>query len=309
MKKVLITGINGLIGTELKNYLIEKKFEVFGLVRNKEKVLVSDSSVELFEWSDDENKLIQLMKEVDVIVHLAGKSIAEGRWNEKVKTEIYESRIKTTERIATLILKSNKKHELFLSASAVGYYGMEINKISNEESEPGNDFLSKTCIDWENASSLIDTKGIRRVNLRIGTVLSTNGGALQKLLTPFKIFGGAILGSGKQYFPWIHIKDLTRMIHFIIDNNRISGPINAVSPYQVTMREFCKTLSKMLNRPCLVRVPEWLVRLIIGEMSTLLVSGGQVIPKRIIEFGFQFNFENLESALEDLLKRESNRYS
>lgn len=302
MKKVLITGISGLIGKELQNFLLEKNCEIFGIVRSKTKISSQVDKVKLFNWNDDENVLIEVIGQMNVIIHLAGKSIADKRWNEKVKKEIYDSRIKTTEKLTELILRSNAKPDLFLSASAVGYYGMEINKISDEDTEPGNDFLAKTCVDWEKASAHLDSKGIRRVNLRIGTVLSKHGGALPKLMTPYKFFGGAILGSGNQYFPWIHIKDLISIIYFIMKNDNISGPINAVSPHQITMREFCKTLSLVLRRPCWIRVPEWFVKLLIGEMSTLLINGGQVIPKRIQDYGFKFEFEKLEYALTDLIK-------
>lgn len=299
-KKILIAGITGLIGKKLYHEL-KNQFDIYGLVRNKEKALKNISDIEFFEWDDSELNLLKLIESVDVVINLSGKSIAKSRWTEKVKKEIYNSRIFSTRKLANLIVKSSKKPELFIVASAVGYYGLDIEKVSDESTPPSEDFLGKVCVDWEKESELVESVGVRRVNVRISTVLSRDGGALPLITLPFKFFLGSYFGSGNQYLPWIHEQDLCKLFQFIIENKNIHGPINAVSPHSVTMKEFCKTIGKILNRPCLIRVPEWKMKLLVGEMSELLLKGGKVLPKKALEAGFHFEYENLEKALKNLL--------
>lgn len=298
-KKILIAGITGLIGKKLANDL-SNEFDIFGLVRDVTKANKIVPEFELYQWSANENYMLNLIEKSDVVINLSGRSIAKGRWTKKVKQEIYNSRIFSTRKLVDLISKSKKKPELFIVASAVGYYGPDVNKISDEDSEPSDDFLGKVCVDWEAVSKAVDNFGVRRVNVRISTVLSRDGGALPLLALPFKFFAGTYFGSGNQFFPWIHEKDLISLFRFIIENKNIDGPINAVSPHSVTMKEFCKTLGKVLHRPCLIRVPEWKMRLLFGEMGELLTKGGKVIPKKALQFGFKFQFENLENALKNL---------
>ncbi|MEJ5305066.1 MAG: TIGR01777 family oxidoreductase [Ignavibacteria bacterium] len=297
--KILIAGISGLIGEKLARFLMPE-YKVRGLVRNVQKVKQSLPNVELYSWNESEKFLINLIEDTDVVINLSGKSIAGGRWTEKVKKEIYSSRIDTTKRLAELILKSSQRPESFIVASAVGYYGLDVDKISDENSPPSDDFLGQVCVDWEKASSIVDQYQVRRVNVRISTVLSRDGGALPLLALPFKFFTGNYFGTGNQFFPWIHEKDLIRLFKFVIENKSISGPINAVSPQVVTMKEFCKTLGRVLERPCWIRIPEWKMKIIFGEMADLLIKGGRVIPKKAIESGFRFEFEDLETALRDL---------
>lgn len=298
-RKILIAGVNGLIGSKLANFL-STQFEIYGLVRNIEKSKKLSCVKDFISWENDENELVELISKMNVVINLSGSPIAKGRWTKKNKEKIYSSRINTTQRLAKLILKSENKPDLFINASAVGYYGLEKEKVSDESSPPGTDCLSKVCIDWENASALVDTAGIRRVNMRISTVLSRDGGAMPLISLPFKFFLGTYFGTGEQQLPWIHEKDLIRLFEFVIHNQNIKGPINAVSPHSVTMKELCKTLGKVLNRPCWIRVPEWKMKLLFGEMSTILINGGKVIPRKALENGFKFEFENLEDALKNL---------
>lgn len=298
-KNILIAGITGLIGQKLTNEL-KTQYILKGLVRNKIKSREIIPGIELFEWNENEDALIKMIEKSEVVINLSGRSIAKGRWNEKVKKEIYNSRIFSTTKLADLILKARTKPELFIAASAVGYYGLDLNKVSDESSPPSDDFLGKLCFEWEKASEVVESVGVRRVNVRISTVLSLDGGALPLISLPFKFFVGTYWGTGKQFLPWIHEKDLVKLFKFVIENNSITGVINAVSPQSVTMKEFCKTLGKVLHRPCLFRIPEFLVKLFLGEMGDLLIKGGKVIPKKAIESGFQFEFDNLEKALIDL---------
>ncbi len=301
-RNILIGGISGLIGSKLAKFLTPE-YKIRGLVRDVEKAKSKIPFVDFYSWNDDESLLINLIEDTDILVNLSGRSIAKGRWTEKTKREIYTSRIETTKKLVELISKSSKKPESFIVASAVGYYGFDINNILDENSPPSDDFLGKVCVDWENASSLVDQFNVRRVNVRISTVLSRDGGALPLISLPFKFFVGGYFGSGNQFFPWIHEKDLIRLFKFVIENNSISGPINAVSPQAVTMKEFCETLGKVLKRPCWIRIPEWKMKLLLGEMADLLIKGGKVIPKKALEVGFEFEFESLELALKDLFRK------
>jgi uncharacterized protein (TIGR01777 family) len=301
-RNVLIAGITGLIGNKLARLLLPE-YKVRGLVRNVRSAKSKLPEADFYSWKEDEKFLVNLIEDSDIVINLSGRSIAKGRWTEKAKREIYSSRIETTKRLGELISKASKKPESFIVASAVGYYGLDVNKISDEDSPPSDDFLGKVCVDWEKASSLVDELNVRRVNVRISTVLSRDGGALPLIVLPFKFFAGTYFGSGNQYFPWIHEKDLIRLFKFVIENKSITGPINAVSPQAVTMKEFCKTLGKVLKRPCWLRIPEWKMKLLLGEMADLLIKGGKVIPKKAIESGFKFEFDDLEFALRDLLKK------
>ncbi len=298
-KNILIAGTSGLIGSKLANFLLPD-YKVSGIVRNVVKAKSKLPYVDFYSWSEDENRLINLIENTDVVINLSGRSIAKGRWTDRAKKEIYSSRIETTKKLVNLISKSSKKPESFIVASAVGYYGLDVDKISDEFSPPSDDFLGKVCVDWENASALVDDFNVRRVNVRISTVLSRGGGALPLMALPFKFFVGGYFGSGNQFFPWIHEKDLIRLFKFVIENKSIAGPINAVSPQVVTMKEFCKTLGKVLKRPCWIKIPEWKMKLLLGEMADLLLKGGKVIPKRALDMGFEFEFVNLEFALRDL---------
>lgn len=301
-RNILIAGISGLIGNKLARYFLPE-YKVRGLVRNIKSAKSKLPEVDFYSWKEDEKFLVNLIEDSDIVINLSGRSIAKGRWTAKVKREIYSSRIETTKRLAELISKASKKPECFVVASAVGFYGLDINKISDENSPPSDDFLGRVCVDWEKASSLVDEFNVRRINVRISTVLSKDGGALPLMALPFNFFAGNYFGSGNQFFPWIHEKDLIRLFKFVIENKSITGPINAVSPQVVTMKEFCKTLGKVLKRPCWIRIPEWLMKLIFGEMADLLIKGGRVIPKKAIEAGFKFEFDDLELALRDLLNK------
>jgi len=299
-RNVLIAGITGLIGNKLARLLLPE-YKVRGLVRNVRSAQSKLPEVDFYSWNEDEKFLVNLIEDFDIVINLSGRSIAKGRWTEKTKREIYSSRIETTKRLAELISKASKKPESFIVASAVGYYGLDVNKISDEDSPPSNDFLGNVCVDWEKASSLVDEFNVRRVNVRISTVLSRDGGALPLISLPFKFFAGNYFGTGNQFFTWIHEKDLIRLFKYIIENKSISGPINAVSPQAITMKEFCITLGKVLKRPCWLKIPEWMMRLLLGEMAEILIKGGRVIPKKAIDSGFKFEFEELEQALRNLI--------
>lgn len=299
-KTFLITGGTGLIGSNLVKKLNTLNHKTLILTRNLENKnnteLKKYIKWNLFNWES----LVEYVEEADIIIHLAGESIAAKRWTNQQKIILYNSRINSTKSLTKAIEVAKKKPELFLHASAVGYYGFDNSRECDESSEPADDFLANLCIDWENAAADVDKYNIRRVCLRIGVVLSLMGGALPKMILPYKFFVGGTIGSGNQYVPWIHIDDLTNMILFSVDNN-VSGVFNAVSPDIVTMKEFSSVLAKILSRPNLFKVPEFILNILLGESAKIVTGGQKVIPKRILETSFKFKYAKLETALHQLI--------
>ena len=238
----------------------------------------------------------------DAVVNLAGENIGSGRWSESRKESIIESRENTGQILAEAIRLAENKPEVFIQASAIGIYGTSEDNKFNEKSPLGNDFLSGVGRKWENSSKGVEALGIRRVLLRTGIVLDLNEGAFPKMVLPFRLFIGGPIGSGKQWVSWIHLDDEVRIIDFILKNPQISGPVNAVAPNPVTNAEFGKTLAKLIHRPYWIPVPAFALKLILGEMSTLVLDGQYVYPKKLVELDYNFKFSTLPGALESILK-------
>ena len=216
--------------------------------------------------------------------------------------KIKNNRIEINEYVAEAICNCSKKPKVFISSSATGFYGDVKDKILNENSNPGNDFLAKLCVDWENAAENVTAYNIRLVHIRTGVVLTKEGGALKKMLLPYRLFLGGPLGDGKQWFPWIHIKDEVDAIIFTIENDKIKGPINLTAPNPVTMKDFAKSLGKVLNRPSFFNVPKLALRMVVGKVADVLVSRQRAEHKKLLDNGYKFNFAKVEDALKDLLK-------
>ncbi len=303
-KRIIITGATGLIGKILCKELIERGDEITIFTSNTAKATsLIKGAKEYIKWNySNPEEWKNHLNESDAVIHLAGASIAGKRWNASYKKLIMESRIASTRNIVKAIEEAEQKPSTFISSSAVGYYGNAENNILTETSESGNDFLSQVCKAWELESEKVESFGVRRISVRTGIVLSAKGGALERMLLPFKLFIGGPIGSGKQWFPWIHIDDLIRIYLFALDNPSISGIINAASPNPATMKEFALTLGKTLHRPSLFRVPFFALRIAIGEAAESVIASQRVIPKKLLESGFKFKFENVEEALRDLLK-------
>ena len=277
--KLMISGSHGLVGSALVQNLQADGHHVQRLGRN------------LTEPID--------FQDVDAVIHLAGESIAEGRWNQAKKDRIRSSRVDGTTALAAQLNASTNKPNVFISASAIGFYGDRGSESLTEESGLGTGFLPEVCIEWEQAS---DVEGLRVVQLRTGIVLSKEGGALKKMLTPFKMGAGGILGSGKQYMSWISLDDMVKAIRFILDTPDLEGPVNLVAPNPVTNHEFTKTLGSTLKRPTIAPMPGFAARLLFGEMAdALLLSGANVLPKKLQQAGYLFKHENLADALEEIL--------
>jgi hypothetical protein len=242
---------------------------------------------------------------VDAVVHLAGKTLAGGRWNEDRKTEIRRSRVEGTERLCESLAMVPRPPRVLISASAVGYYGDRGDEILSETGRPGTDFLAQLCRDWERATAIASQVGIRVVHLRFGVVLSPSGGALHRMLLPFKLGLGGRLGRGTQFWSWIALDDAVGVIHHALVAETLEGAVNAVAPAPVTNAEFTRTLARVLRRPALAPMPAFVARLVFGEVAdAFLLASQRVAPMRLNASGYRFRHPDLEDALRTLLRRE-----
>lgn len=299
MAKVLITGGTGLVGQHLSRMLLNKGYEVAILSRTKR----IDTEIPLFYWDINKNLIDkEAIKSVDYIIHLAGVNIAGKRWTKIQKQQIVDSRVKSTELLFNNIsLKHNLKG--FISASAIGFYGATTsNHIFTETDSSANDFLGETCRLWEDSANKFQNIGIRTVKIRTGLVLSKHGGALSKIIKAFKLGFGSALGSGKQYMPWIHIDDLCEIYIKAIDDSEMNGAYNAVASEHINNFEFSKKIAKQLKKPFwALRIPEFLFKILFGEMADILLKGSRVSCDKIKASGYNFKYPTLKSALSNLL--------
>jgi len=295
-QKVLITGASGLIGRALIPLLTSQGYQVYTLQRT-----VSDTEP---YWLIDQQKInLNSAPQPDIIIHLAGENIANGRWTEKVKQKITDSRIKSTQLIVDFINDSATPPSLFICASAIGFYGNSGQQPVNEESLQGNEFVSQLAAQWEQTSHQVKTSSTRVVNLRTGIVLNKQEGALAKMLPAFKMGVGGKIGKGEQIMSWIDLTDQVNAILFIIRNSKLTGPVNLVSPHPVTNRNFSVILANILSRPCILPLPAFMVKLLFAEMGeALLLSSTNVRPTKLLEAGFTFQYDLLEDSLKHQLR-------
>ena len=301
--KVLIVGGTGFVGKVLMLHLLSKGYQVMIVTRNLQKAQEEiQLPVEMVEWNNSFTLTSpELLTDVDAVVNLAGESIGTGRWTRKKKEQILNSRIKTTETVVNFIKNGWMKPNVLINASAIGYYGSCHDQEIFEADLPGEGFLANVSKRWEEEASKAEEFNIRVVPLRIGVVLGQEG-ALQKMVFPYRFYMGGTIGSGEQWLSWIHIHDLVQMIHFIIQNEEIKGPINATSPKPIRMKEFNRLIGKVSGKPSWLPVPSWILYFLLGEMADMLVQGQRVFPKKIMQSGFQFQFEEAEAALKSILK-------
>lgn len=288
---ILITGGTGLVGSHLQDLFSEKGYEVAVLSRSKSK------SGHSFFWNIDLQEMdTEAIEFADVIIHLAGENISSKRWTEKQKRKIIDSRVKSTELLKEGIRKAKNKPKLFISASAVGYYGLEpSDRESSEDDLPGGDFLAKTVVLWEDSVLQIEALGVETIRLRLGVVIAEKGGFLSKLKSIVNWGLASPVGSGKQFVAWIEISDLCRMFDFLINNETSHTVYNAVAPENITNRELMKVMANKMSRPFIMpAVPAFAVRLLYGEMGDIILYGKKVSSKRIEMAGFSFKFTHFD---------------
>jgi len=295
--KILITGSTGLIGSSLIPFLTTGGHRVIRLKRDKSKIGEND-----VYWNPEKGEIdTSKLEGFDAVVHLSGENVAR-RWTDEKKTEIEESRVKSTRLLSNSLSKLEKKPAVLVCASAIGFYGNRGDEILTEDSQAGKGFLADVSRKWEAATALARKAGIRVVNLRLGVVLSPRGGALEKMLLPFRVGLGGKVGSGHQWMSWISIHDVIGATYHAINDDSIVGPVNAVSPKPATNLEFTNTLGNVLKRPTFFSVPSSLLRVIFGEMADeTLLSSARVMPSKLLSSGYEFQFTDLETSLRNLL--------
>jgi uncharacterized protein len=296
--KILVTGASGLVGQALVRSLESKGHGVLRLVR---KAPAGGGEV---RWDPSAGTIdAAALEGIDAAVHLAGENLAEGRWTEEKKRRIRESRVEGTRLISETLAALARKPEVLVSASAVGFYGSRGDEVLTERSAAGDDFLAGVCREWEEATAAAEGAGLRVVHLRFGVILSGEGGALKKMLTPFRMGVGGKLGDGRQYVSWVTLDDAVAAIEHALSVESLSGPVNVVAPRPVTNEEFTKAMGGALSRPTFFPVPAFAARLAFGEMAdATLLSSQRAEPARLTESGFVFKYPEIEGALRHVLK-------
>jgi uncharacterized protein (TIGR01777 family) len=299
--KILITGATGLIGKYLVKSLISRGDEVFVLTRDSRSAAEILPGIKNFaEWKNPDS--LEDIK-FNAIINLAGMNLDAKRWNEKVKQQLYDSRINSTRKVVELIRTMNNKPEVFINASGVDYYGDTGDKNIYEDSLSADSFISKLVYDWETEALEAEKSGVRVVLLRTGFVVAKDSKAFKKMVLPFKLFAGGYAGRGKQYLSWIHIDDLVNVYEFILDNPEIRGAVNSSSPNPERMKNFAKYIGKALHRPWFFPAPGFLLKMLFGEIAVVLISGRKALPKKLEDAGFKFKYEKAVDAIKSVLQR------
>jgi uncharacterized protein (TIGR01777 family) len=295
VRRVLVSGVSGPIGAALLPSLESQGTEIVRLVRAAAK---GEGQI---SWDPSGRLAPETASGFDAVIHLAGESVV-GRWTDAKKKAIHESRVLGTRSVATALSETKEKPRVLVCASAIGFYGNRGDEVLTEESPGGSGFPADLSRDWETESGLAAQAGIRTVNLRIGLVLSDRGGALDKMVTPFKLGLGGRLGPGTQWWSWIHVDDIVGAIHHILRTESLAGPVNLVAPNPVRNEEFTRALASVLGRPALLPMPAFAARLAFGEMAQeLMLSSQRVKPAKLEGSGFAFQYPELRGALEDLV--------
>jgi len=295
--RILVSGVSGPIGNAIVPALKDAGAQITRLIRSR----VSGDQQNIF-WDPAQPLLADAVSGFDAVIHLAGETIV-GRWTVAKKSKIRDSRVLGTGHLAEALAQAKSKPRVFVSSSAIGYYGDRGDEILNEQSASGTGFLAEVCRDWEAATQAATKAGIRTVQIRTGVVLSPKGGALRKMLTPFKLGVGGKIGTGRQWMSWIDIQDMVGAILHILNTDSLQGPVNLVGSNPVTNSEFTKTLGGVLSRPTVFPMPAFAVKLAFGEMGeTVLLGSQKVTPIRLTESGYAFQFSDLRGSLEHLLK-------
>ncbi len=302
--RVLVTGVTGLVGTRVAASLLMNRCEVVALSRNPSRAQEKVAAISrAWQWTDEGPIPPVALQGVDAVVHLAGESVAGGRWSDERKRAIERSRVDGTHRLVDAIAAQpeGQRPHVLVSASAIGYYGDTGERAAIESDPPGDDFLAKVCASWEREAMRAEELGVRVVRLRIGLVLAREGGALEKMLPLFRMGLGGKIGSGKQFWPWVHLDDVVGLVQFAIETSDLRGALNATSPGLVRQSEFAAALARVLYRPAFLPAPAFAIKTVLGEFATEVLSSHRVIPARTREVGYPFRFPELEPALRELL--------
>ena len=299
-KRLLITGGSGFIGSRLVPVLLDQGYDVTVLTRKPEKTALH------FKQLVSTIKQLDRLNDTDVfdiVINLGGQGITDKRWRQGIKKQLRESRITTTRKLLSYLQAAKKKPELLISGSAIGYYGNQGEKLIDESMSGDSSFSSKLCFDWEHEAQQAEVLGIRTCYLRTGIVLGKEGGALSKMLPAFKLGLGGPMGNGRQWMSWIHLDDLIGIILYVINNKDIKGAINGSAPNPVTNKTFSSTLASVLKRPAFLPMPAFVLKLMLGEMAEeLLLSGQRVMPKKILDAGYYFQYADLDNALSEVVQ-------
>jgi uncharacterized protein (TIGR01777 family) len=306
---LLISGGSGLIGKALIQFLLQSQdnYEIVVLSRNPERVTGYPEGVQIAEWDAKTTAgWGNLIDWADAVINLAGASIGgsrliPNRWTNSRKRLIRDSRTSVGRAITEAILASDRKPEVLIQASAIGYYGFQGDEVLDESSPAGDDFQASVCVDWENSTSEVEKAGIRRVVIRTGLVFAQDGGILERLQLPFHFFVGGKLGSGRQYYSWIHMQDQIRAMAMLLNNSHTSGTYNLTAPNPVRQGELARVLGKTMERPSVIPAPAFALKAALGEVSSLVLEGMRVLPVRLQEAGFEFEYPDLEEALLELV--------
>ncbi len=302
--RVLITGGTGLIGRPLAAALAASGHDVVLLSRDPDKAGALPAHVRAARWDGATAAGWQdLADGAFAIVNLAGENIGGGRWTAEAKRRVVESRTRAGAAVVAAVAAARRKPRMLLQASAVGYYGDSGDRLLPESSGPGAGFLAATCVAWEASTFAVEAAGVRRAVARSGVVLSMDGGALPKLVLPFRLLAGGPMGDGRQWMPWIHVDDEVRALQFLIENERASGAFNLCGPTPERNADFGRAIGDVLHRPSFLPAPAFALKLALGEMSTIVLQGQRCVPEKLLALGFRFAHLELRPALADLLRR------
>jgi uncharacterized protein len=305
--RVFVTGATGLVGRRIVRRLHERGDQIVILTRRASHAgqLFGNSAAVVEGDPMRPGDWMTALDDCDAVIHLAGENIFARRWNADFKKQLQDSRILSTQHIVEALrrrpLRADGQAKVLVNASAIGYYGPRDDEELTEDRGPGSDFLAQLCIDWEQAARAAESAGVRVAWVRVGVVLDKEGGALAKLLTPFRLFAGGPVASGRQWMSWIHYADLVRLFLFAVDNAQARGALNGTAPNPVTNREFSKALGRVLHRPSFVWTPALALRVALGEVATLVATGQRVLPQRALELGYSFQYPRLNGALAQIL--------